>query len=179
MGWLVGHRWAPHRQDSSGLGFGMLRTSLPSVLSVDCVRRRTRVGADRSRCFAANGLSTRGHPSAQPQRSQQLPFDAIVSYDRRMAASCRLGFCYRLLDGISFFDLENDNIVCQSGLIATLRNDFSNGALPAVCHPHRHGQNRPILRPVFATLLLAQPSGKTDSRCRLDHPTSLSRRYRQ
>src|SRR5260370_3809895 len=35
MGWLVGHRWAPHRQDSSGLGFGMLRTSLPLVLSVD------------------------------------------------------------------------------------------------------------------------------------------------
>src|ERR1700723_2896305 len=29
MGWLVVHRWAPHRQDSSGLGFGMLRTSLP------------------------------------------------------------------------------------------------------------------------------------------------------
>src|SRR5580692_8638406 len=78
MGWLVGHRWAPHRQDSSGLGFGMLRTSLPLVLSVDCVCRRTRVGADRSRGFAANGLSTRGHPSAQPQRSQQLSFDAII-----------------------------------------------------------------------------------------------------
>src|SRR5229473_2224710 len=36
MGWLVGHRWAPHRQDSLGLGFGMLRTSRPLVLSVDC-----------------------------------------------------------------------------------------------------------------------------------------------
>src|ERR1700730_5730927 len=36
MGWLVGHRWAPHRQDSSGLGFGMLRTALPLVLWVDC-----------------------------------------------------------------------------------------------------------------------------------------------
>src|ERR1039457_5325717 len=43
------------------------------------------------------------------------------------------------------FDLENDTIVCQSRLIATLRNDFSIRALPAVCHPHRHGQNRPIL----------------------------------
>src|SRR6202795_5036480 len=41
MGWLVGHRWAPQRQDSSGLGFGMLRTSLPLVLSVDCVCGRT------------------------------------------------------------------------------------------------------------------------------------------
>ena len=40
-GWLVGHRWAPPRQDSPGLGFGMLRKSLPSVLSVDCVCRRT------------------------------------------------------------------------------------------------------------------------------------------
>jgi hypothetical protein len=29
MGWLVGHRGAPHRQDSLGLDFGMLRTSLP------------------------------------------------------------------------------------------------------------------------------------------------------
>src|SRR5580700_2899207 len=38
MGWLVAHRWAPHRQDSLGLEFGMLRTSLPSVLPVDCVR---------------------------------------------------------------------------------------------------------------------------------------------
>src|SRR5271154_1925061 len=28
MGWLVGHRWAPHRQDSLGLEFGMLRRSL-------------------------------------------------------------------------------------------------------------------------------------------------------
>src|SRR5208283_1044722 len=33
--WLVGHRWAPHRQDSSGLEFGMLRTSPPLVLTVD------------------------------------------------------------------------------------------------------------------------------------------------
>src|ERR1700741_1786290 len=32
MGWLVGHRWAPHRQDSLGLEFGMLRRSLPLVL---------------------------------------------------------------------------------------------------------------------------------------------------
>src|SRR5580700_321624 len=31
MGWLVVHRWAPHRQDSLGLEFGMLRTSLPLV----------------------------------------------------------------------------------------------------------------------------------------------------
>src|SRR5208282_395680 len=37
MGWLVGHRWAPHRQDSLGLEFGMLRTSPPLVLPVDCV----------------------------------------------------------------------------------------------------------------------------------------------
>src|SRR6266849_5714441 len=37
MGWLVVHRWAPHRQDSLGLEFGMLRTSLPLVLPVDCV----------------------------------------------------------------------------------------------------------------------------------------------
>src|SRR5208282_4663631 len=35
MGWLVGQRWDPHRQDSSGFGFGMLRTSLPLVLWVD------------------------------------------------------------------------------------------------------------------------------------------------
>src|ERR1700719_942214 len=34
MGWLVVHRWVPHRQDSLGLEFGMLRTSLPSVLPV-------------------------------------------------------------------------------------------------------------------------------------------------
>src|ERR1700685_2055867 len=37
MGWLFGHRWAPHRQDSLGLEIGMLRTSLPLVLPVDCV----------------------------------------------------------------------------------------------------------------------------------------------
>jgi hypothetical protein len=37
IGWLVVHRWAPHRQDSSGLGFGMPRTSLPLVLAVDCI----------------------------------------------------------------------------------------------------------------------------------------------
>jgi hypothetical protein len=41
MGWLVGHRWAPHRQDSLRLEFGMLRMSLPLVLSVDCVCGRT------------------------------------------------------------------------------------------------------------------------------------------
>src|SRR5580692_7114605 len=41
MGWLVGRRWAPHRQDSLGLEFGMLRTSLPLVLPVDCVCGRT------------------------------------------------------------------------------------------------------------------------------------------
>src|SRR5277367_2066335 len=42
MGWLVGPRWAPHRQDSLGLEFGTLRTSLPLSLSVDrvCVKRR-------------------------------------------------------------------------------------------------------------------------------------------
>src|SRR6202041_303343 len=34
MAWLVGHRWAPHRQGSLGLEFGMLGTSLPLVLSV-------------------------------------------------------------------------------------------------------------------------------------------------
>jgi hypothetical protein len=28
-------------------------------------------------------------------------------------------------------------------MIATLRYDFSVGALPPVCHPHQHGQNRP------------------------------------
>src|SRR6202453_1352478 len=43
MGWLVGHRWAPHRQDSLGLEFGMLRRSLPLVLPVDCVSGRKRV----------------------------------------------------------------------------------------------------------------------------------------
>ena len=48
MGWLVGHRWAPHRQDSLGLEFGMLRTSLPLVLSVDCVCGRTSRGVDRA-----------------------------------------------------------------------------------------------------------------------------------
>src|SRR5579863_2830660 len=36
-GWLVGHQWAPHRQDSLGLEFGMLRMFLPLVLSVGCV----------------------------------------------------------------------------------------------------------------------------------------------
>ena len=34
MAWLVEHRWAPHRRDSLRLEFGMLRTSLPLVLSV-------------------------------------------------------------------------------------------------------------------------------------------------
>ena len=34
MAWLVEHRWAPHRRDSSRLEFGMLRTSLLLVLSV-------------------------------------------------------------------------------------------------------------------------------------------------
>src|SRR5208282_2933573 len=48
MGWLVGHRWAPHRQDSLGLEFGMLRTSLPLVLTVDCVCGRTFRGVDRA-----------------------------------------------------------------------------------------------------------------------------------
>ncbi len=56
MEWLVGQRWAPHRQDSSGVSFGMLRTSLPLVLSVDSVCGRTHGGVDRSRCFAANGF---------------------------------------------------------------------------------------------------------------------------
>src|ERR1700687_3501389 len=41
MEWLAVHRWAPHRQDSLGLEFGMLRTSLPLVLPVDCVCGRT------------------------------------------------------------------------------------------------------------------------------------------
>src|SRR5580698_3008734 len=48
MGWLVGRRWAPHRQDSLGLEFGMLRTSLPLVLLVDCVCDRTSRGVDRA-----------------------------------------------------------------------------------------------------------------------------------
>src|SRR5271169_6515861 len=48
MGWLVVHRWAPHRQDSLGVEFGMLRTSLPLVLSVDCVCGRTSRGVDRA-----------------------------------------------------------------------------------------------------------------------------------
>src|SRR5580692_9787238 len=48
MGWLVVHRWAPHRQDSLGLEFGMLRTSLPLVLPVDCVCGRTSRGEDFS-----------------------------------------------------------------------------------------------------------------------------------
>jgi hypothetical protein len=49
--------------------------------------RITGIGLDCSDSFAANGLSTRGHPSAQSQRSQQLPFDAIVSCGPRMAVS--------------------------------------------------------------------------------------------
>ena len=40
-GWLVVQRWAPHRQDSLGLEFGMLRTSLPLVLPVGCACGRT------------------------------------------------------------------------------------------------------------------------------------------
>src|SRR6202161_3982405 len=36
MGWLVGLQAAPHRQDSLGLEFGILRTSLPLVLPVGC-----------------------------------------------------------------------------------------------------------------------------------------------
>ncbi len=48
MGWLVGHRRAPHRQDSLGLEFGMLRMSLSLVLPVDCVCGRTSRGVDRS-----------------------------------------------------------------------------------------------------------------------------------
>ena len=48
MGWLVVHRWAPHRQDSLGLESGMLRTSLPLVLTVDCVCGRTSRGVDRA-----------------------------------------------------------------------------------------------------------------------------------
>jgi hypothetical protein len=47
-GWLVGHRWAPHRQDSLGFEFGMLRTSLPLVLSVDCVCGGASRGVDRA-----------------------------------------------------------------------------------------------------------------------------------
>src|ERR1700751_151647 len=47
MEWLVGHRWAPHRQDSLGLEFGMLRRSLPLVLPVDCVCGRTYLGLNR------------------------------------------------------------------------------------------------------------------------------------
>src|ERR1035438_8440346 len=84
-----------------------------------------------------------------------------------------------VVDRNFLFGLENDAIVRPSRLIATSRNDFSIGAPPEICHPHRHSQNRTILRPVFAILLLAQPSGKTDFRCRLDHPISLSRRYRE
>src|SRR5277367_618979 len=57
MGWLVGHRWALHRQDSLGLEFGMLRTSLPLVLSVDCVCGRTSRGVDR-------GILVRNHTGA-------------------------------------------------------------------------------------------------------------------
>src|SRR5216683_873392 len=48
MGWLAGHRWAPHRQDSLELEFGMLRRSLPLVLPVDCVCGRTSRGVDRA-----------------------------------------------------------------------------------------------------------------------------------
>ena len=48
MGWLVGHRWAPHRQDSLGLEFGMLRTSLPLALPVDRACGRTSRGVDRA-----------------------------------------------------------------------------------------------------------------------------------
>src|ERR1700721_2589329 len=48
MGWLVGHRWVPHRQDSLELDFGILRTSLPLVLPVDSVCGRTSRGVDRA-----------------------------------------------------------------------------------------------------------------------------------
>jgi trimeric autotransporter adhesin len=48
MGWLVGHGWSPRRQDSLGLGFGMLRMSLPLVLSVDRVCGRTSREVDRA-----------------------------------------------------------------------------------------------------------------------------------
>src|ERR1700723_280069 len=65
MGWLVGRRWAPDRQDSLGLEFGMLRTSLPLVLPVDYVCGRTSRGVDRAlplrssthTCLPTPGLS--------------------------------------------------------------------------------------------------------------------------
>ena len=82
------------------------------------------------------------------------------------------------LDRNFLFDLENDTIVCASRLIATLRNDLSIGALPAVWLSARARQDRTILRPVFTILLLAQPSGKSDSTAELTI-IYLSRRYRE
>jgi len=73
----------------------------------------------------------------------------------------------------SAFGFKDDTIVCPSRLFATLRDVSSVGALPAVCHPRRHGQNRTILRTVFSILTLAQPFGETDILCGLDYPISL------
>src|SRR5580700_12056864 len=74
MGWLVVRRWDPHRQDSSGRGLGILRMSLPLILSVDCVcrRRNSRPEPDntvrerRLQCNAATG------------RTQLLPTSSLV-----------------------------------------------------------------------------------------------------
>jgi hypothetical protein len=49
--------------------------------------RLTGIGLDRSDSFAADGLSTRGHPSAQPQLPQQLLFNPVISHGPRTAAS--------------------------------------------------------------------------------------------
>src|SRR5208337_2476158 len=79
----------------------------------------------------------------------------------------------------SRFWFQNDTIVCPSRLLAALRDVSSVGALPAVCHPRRHGQDQTTLRPVFSILILAQPFGETDLRYGLDYPISPFRRTQE
>lgn len=59
---------------------------LPSIIGVRGVGL-TVIEVDRSDSSQPTVSSTRGDPNAQPRRPQQLPFDAVISHDARMAAS--------------------------------------------------------------------------------------------
>src|SRR5437660_3453452 len=109
MGWLVVHRWAPHRQDSLGLEFGMLRTSLPLVSAYSsCTEdneRHSRHLAYKSPCqsyahFLTGTVTALSRPSRESESYQgtgyrkPLPVELAAapfrpeSTGRKPASSC-------------------------------------------------------------------------------------------
>src|ERR1700730_4592002 len=49
---------------------------------------------------------------------------------------------------LDLLDLENGTIIHHLACSRHCETLFLSGALPPICHPQRHGQNRPILRSI-------------------------------